>query len=210
MSIPTLGLATAAALIATTSFSCWLQSLKWFFLIHFGKWSISIQYHYKYTHVTVLHAQQLQSTPKLCFDRQLNVFKQVICSTSLTLEHRLRSCSQTSYIFKTKTVPQAPQLLPLMRRENDLQKNTCPLGSTFHPPHIARIHNHRDSGPLYRFPLFQIHWLPHPYQCRCNPHSILHIAHLKRKEASYIIFEMNSRKKVISSNYGHYPKSCNA
>ena len=25
----------AAALIATTSFSCWLQSLKWFFLIHF-------------------------------------------------------------------------------------------------------------------------------------------------------------------------------
>ena len=33
LSIPSLGLATAAALIATTSFSCWLQSLKWFFLI---------------------------------------------------------------------------------------------------------------------------------------------------------------------------------
>ena len=29
LSIPSLGLATAAALIATTSFSCWLQSLKW-------------------------------------------------------------------------------------------------------------------------------------------------------------------------------------
>ena len=37
LSIPSLGLATAAALIATTSFSCWLQSLKWFFLIHLKK-----------------------------------------------------------------------------------------------------------------------------------------------------------------------------